>query len=93
MCANFQPPPLETLLAWGFDIAEGTQYKPEVYPGQVAPILKSSDPNRIHLACFGQVTPPHNANQSQVVQSSISLFRPASASASFFTIGPTLRCV
>ena len=57
MCANFQPPPLETLLAWGFDIAEGAQYKPEVYPGQVAPILTSSDPNRIHLACFGLV--PH----------------------------------
>ncbi|WP_029891640.1 SOS response-associated peptidase [Polycyclovorans algicola] len=57
MCANFQPPPLETLLAWGFDIAEGAQYKSEVYPGQVAPILTSSDPNRIHLACFGLV--PH----------------------------------
>lgn len=57
MCANFQPPPLETLLAWGFEIAEGAQYKPEVYPGQVAPILTSGDPNRIHLACFGLV--PH----------------------------------
>jgi putative SOS response-associated peptidase YedK len=57
MCANFQPPPLETLVAWGFDIAGGAQYKPEVYPGQVAPILTSNDPSRIHLACFGLV--PH----------------------------------
>lgn len=57
MCANFQPPPLETLLAWGFSIAEGAQYKPEVYPGQIAPITTSADPNRTHLACFGLV--PH----------------------------------
>ena len=57
MCANFKPPPLETLLAWGFSIAEGAQYKPEVYPGQVAPIVTSADSNRVHLACFGLV--PH----------------------------------
>lgn len=57
MCANFQPPPLEKLLAWGFAIAEDAQYKAEVFPGQVAPVVTSADPNRIHLACFGLV--PH----------------------------------
>ncbi|WP_043110230.1 SOS response-associated peptidase [Polycyclovorans algicola] len=57
MCANFQPPPLEKLLAWGFAIAEDAQYKAEVFPGQVAPIVTSADPYRIHMACFGLV--PH----------------------------------
>ncbi len=57
MCANFQPPPLEKLLAWGFAIAEDAQYNAEVFPGQVAPVVTSADPNRIHLACFGLV--PH----------------------------------
>lgn len=57
MCANFQPPPLEKLLAWGFALAEGAHYKAEIYPGDVAPIVTSSDPNRLHLACFGLV--PH----------------------------------
>ena len=42
MCANFQPPPLEKLLAWGFAIAEDAQYKAEVFPGQVAPVVTSS---------------------------------------------------
>lgn len=57
MCANFQPPPLEKLLAWGFAIAEDAQYKAEVFPGQVAPVVTSADPYRIHMACFGLV--PH----------------------------------
>lgn len=57
MCANFQPPPLEKLLAWGFAIAEDAKYNAEVFPGQVAPIVTSADPYRIHLACFGLV--PH----------------------------------
>ena len=57
MCANFEPPPVEKLIAWGFAIAAGAHYKSEVYPGQVAPVITSADPNQIYLACFGLV--PH----------------------------------
>lgn len=57
MCANYQPPTVETLLRWGFDIAEGLAYKPEIFPCEVGPIVSSIDPNRVHLACFGLV--PH----------------------------------
>ena len=57
MCANFEPPPVEKLIAWGFAIVAGAHYKSEVYPGQVAPVITSADPNQIHLACFGLV--PH----------------------------------
>ena len=57
MCANFEPPPVEKLIAWGFAIAAGAHYNSEVYPGQVAPVITSADPKRIHLACFGLV--PH----------------------------------
>ena len=57
MCANFEPPPVEKLIAWGFAIAAGAQYKAEIFPGQVAPVITNADPNQIHLACFGLV--PH----------------------------------
>lgn len=58
MCANYQPPSVETLLHWGLQIAAGrATERSEVYPGQAGPVVTSMDPRAVQYGSFGLV--PH----------------------------------
>jgi len=57
MCANIEPPSREALEAAGLRVQAGQEFRPSVFPGQVAPIVTSDDPSQIHIASFGLV--PH----------------------------------
>lgn len=60
MCANYQPPTLETLMRWGFAISDRLQTSGiagDIYPLQAGPVLTSMNPHAMDVGAFGLV--PH----------------------------------